>query len=57
VLAGIGLILMGDLAAIEAVLQDQVERAAADRLATPAPARIADPAFAGDTARVEFLLQ
>ena len=56
-LAAIGLILVGDVAAIEAVPQDQVERAAADRLATPAPARSADPALAGDTAREEFLLQ
>src|SRR4051812_6844600 len=48
---------MGDLAAIQPVLQYQVERAATDRFAAPASARGADPALAGNAAGGEVLLQ
>src|SRR6266849_5456649 len=57
VFAGIGLILVDGLAAINPVLQYQVERAATDRLATPVLARSAGPAFAGDAAGFELGLQ
>ena len=48
---------LDSLAAIEPILQCEVERAAADRLAAPAPTRSADPALAGNAASGEFLLQ
>jgi hypothetical protein len=54
VLAGVGLVPVGDLPAIDPVLQDQVERAAPERLAAPAPPRGTCPTFAGDPLRVEF---
>src|SRR6266851_5538366 len=57
VLARVGLVLVYDLAAIDPVLQYQVERAAADRLAAPAPARSAGPALAGDAVGFELRLQ
>src|SRR5205807_9001753 len=57
VLAGVALVLVDDLAAVAPVLQYQVERAAADRPAAPAPARSAGPAFAGDAVGFELRLQ
>src|SRR5579862_7123090 len=57
VLARIGLILVDDLPAIEPVLEDQVERAAADWLAAPAPSRCAGPGLTGNAISFEFGLQ
>jgi hypothetical protein len=57
VLAGIALVLVDDLAAIDPVAQDQVERAPAEPLAAPASARHAGPDLAGDAVGFEFLLQ
>src|SRR3954453_14111192 len=48
---------MGDLAAIQPVLQYQVERAATDRLSAPATARGAGPALSGNAAGGGGLLQ
>src|SRR5205807_2772153 len=57
VLAGIALVLVDDLAAVDPVLQYQVERAAGERLAAPAPARSAGPALAGNAVGFELRLQ
>ena len=52
-----GLSLVNDLAAIEAVLQHQVERAPRERLAAPEATRGARPGFALDPPGFEFVLQ
>ena len=57
VLAGIGVILVDDLAAIDAVLQHQIERAAGDRHAARCIAEAVEPGLADDAGRVEFLLE
>src|SRR6185437_13925970 len=57
VVAGMGLSLVDDLAAIDAVLQDQVERAARKRLAADDPTCGAGPRFAVDATGVELFLQ
>src|SRR5712671_6517333 len=57
VLAGVTLVLMHDLAAIDPVLQHQIEGATGERLATPAAARGARPPLAADAASFELLLQ
>src|SRR6266851_8513915 len=57
VFAGKGLILVDGLPTVNPVLQHHVERASADRLATPAPPRSAGPAFAGDAVGFELRRQ
>src|SRR5260370_37047283 len=51
------MVLVHDLAAVDPVLQYQVERAAPDRHAAPAPARSTGPALAGDAVGFELRLQ
>src|SRR5262249_33504140 len=57
VFAGVGLSFVGHLARISAVLQDQVERTARERLATHDAARSARPRLALDAAGFKLLLQ
>src|SRR3989442_15373015 len=48
---------MGDLAAVDPVLQHQIQRAPGQRLAAPVPAGAACPGLAADATGVELLLQ
>src|SRR5215471_17103233 len=55
--AGMGSSVVNDFAEISAVLQDQVERTARERLAADAATRSARPRLAVDAAGIELLLQ
>ena len=57
VLAGISLVLMHDLAAIDAVLQHVVERSPRHRLAPIGPTIRRGAALADDARRIEVLLE
>ncbi len=57
VFGGIGLLLVDDLAAVDPVLQHQIEGAAGERLPAPAAARGARPLLAPDARRLELLLE
>src|SRR5215467_2392650 len=57
VFAGMGLSLVDDLTAIEAVLQHQVERAAREWLTSDAATRSARPRLASDPPSFELVLQ
>src|SRR5215467_4750083 len=52
-----GLSVVNDFAEISAVLQDQVERTARERLAADDPTRSARPRLAVDPAGIEIILQ
>src|SRR4030088_2081176 len=56
VLARVALVFVDDLAAIDPVLQHQIEGATGERLATPAAARGARPPLAADAASFELFL-
>src|SRR6516165_3294012 len=55
--AGMGLPVVNDLAAIDAVLQQEVERTAREQFATPQATRSARPRLAFDAPGFELLLQ
>src|SRR5213596_1344432 len=56
-LTRMGLLLVDDLAAIDPVLQHQIERTAGEWLAAPPATRCAGPQFALDAAGVQLVLQ